>query len=324
MAYIVTDYMPLKMPIPGSREPAQIALINENSQTIAGHDHATGGGIPVAVLRAGLTANRPGPTQAGAFWFGTDTNLASLSTGTAWVDFVTAGSADVTLLDPVVRDSIRFGPEGTTTTDVVLQRSGSSDLLLGGSPLLTEAAGDVRYKPISYTPPPVDLTAYYTKTESDSRYVNTAGDSVTGSLNVAGSLSQAGQAVLTKPQADVYYVARDLADAKGDLFVASGDAALSRLPIGTNGYVLTADDAQTLGVRWAPSTGGGGGSDATYTHMQSTAAVVWVVTHNLSKYPAVDVVDSGGSTIIPDVHYDSTAQVTLTFGSATSGRVFCN
>jgi hypothetical protein len=69
---------------------------------------------------------------------------------------------------------------------------------------------------------------------------------------------------------------------------------------------------------------GGGGADATYVHVQSTASATWTVGHNLGKYPSVSVVDTGGTTVIPDVHYDSPAAVTLTFGAPTSGQAFCN
>lgn len=44
---------------------------------------------------------------------------------------------------------------------------------------------------------------------------------------------------------------------KGDLLVYG--SALARLPVGTNGQVLTADSAQTLGVKWAAASGGAGG-----------------------------------------------------------------
>ena len=42
-----------------------------------------------------------------------------------------------------------------------------------------------------------------------------------------------------------------LVDAKGDLLVASGADAVTRLAVGTNNYILTADDSATNGVKWA-------------------------------------------------------------------------
>jgi hypothetical protein len=42
-----------------------------------------------------------------------------------------------------------------------------------------------------------------------------------------------------------------LVDAKGDLLVGTADNAVSRVAVGTNGHVLTADSAETGGVKWA-------------------------------------------------------------------------
>jgi hypothetical protein len=45
-------------------------------------------------------------------------------------------------------------------------------------------------------------------------------------------------------------------DAKGDLVAASGADAAAKLTVGSNGQVLTADSAQTLGIKWAAAAGG--------------------------------------------------------------------
>jgi hypothetical protein len=48
-----------------------------------------------------------------------------------------------------------------------------------------------------------------------------------------------------------------LIDAKGDLIVGSADNTAARLAVGTNNYVLTADSAETNGVKWAAVSAGG-------------------------------------------------------------------
>lgn len=50
------------------------------------------------------------------------------------------------------------------------------------------------------------------------------------------------------------------ANAKGDLFAATADNTVTRLAVGTNGQVLTADSAESTGMKWATASSGGGAS----------------------------------------------------------------
>lgn len=64
------------------------------------------------------------------------------------------------------------------------------------------------------------------------------------------------------------------ATTKGDLLVENGTPALARLPVGTDGQVLTADSAQTLGVKWATPGGGSGGNPPAYNPQTGTSYVL--------------------------------------------------
>jgi len=51
-------------------------------------------------------------------------------------------------------------------------------------------------------------------------------------------------------------IQNSIVDAKGDLIAATGSDAVSRLAVGTNTYVLTADSTEATGLIWAaPTTG---------------------------------------------------------------------
>jgi len=48
---------------------------------------------------------------------------------------------------------------------------------------------------------------------------------------------------------------QDVIEAKGDLIVGTADDTVGRLAVGANGQVLTADSAQTTGLKWATPLG---------------------------------------------------------------------
>jgi len=52
-------------------------------------------------------------------------------------------------------------------------------------------------------------------------------------------------------------IAKSIVDAKGDLVAATAADTVSRLAVGANGTVLTADSAEATGLKWATPAGGG-------------------------------------------------------------------
>lgn len=79
-------------------------------------------------------------------------------------------------------------------------------------------------------------------------------------------------------------------DAKGDLVVGTGADTFSKLTVGTNGYLLTADSAEATGLKWAAAAGG-------------SSKVVQIVMGNTSTQTittSTTLVDSGlSATITP-------------------------
>jgi len=73
-----------------------------------------------------------------------------------------------------------------------------------------------------------------------------------------------------------------------------------------------------------PGAGGGGGGGVNFEYTQASPSATWAITHNLGVHPSVTVVDTGGTVVLPDVHYDSLNAITVSFGSATSGKAYLN
>jgi F420-0:gamma-glutamyl ligase-like protein len=62
----------------------------------------------------------------------------------------------------------------------------------------------------------------------------------------------------------------------------------------------------------------------TLVYNQVAPSASWTIAHNLGKYPSVEIVDSGGTVIIPDVVYVDLNTITASFASPTSGKAYLN
>ena len=94
-------------------------------------------------------------------------------------------------------------------------------------------------------------------------------------------------------EVDSEKIDKSIVDAKGDLLVATANDTISRLGVGTDGYVLTASAAASGGITWAMGTAGatGGGTDQVFYNNDQT------VTTNYSIPSGKNAISAGPITI---------------------------
>ena len=76
-------------------------------------------------------------------------------------------------------------------------------------------------------------------------------DFTAGSVIVAADMNKNFADIETFVNTTPGVVQKDIVDAKGDLIVATSADAVSRLAVGTNTYVLTADSGEATGLKWS-------------------------------------------------------------------------
>lgn len=73
-------------------------------------------------------------------------------------------------------------------------------------------------------------------------------------------------------------VAKSIVDAKGDLIAATAADTVSRLAVGANNTVLTADSSTATGLKWATPASSGGWTQITTGNLSGTETVVSITT----------------------------------------------
>jgi len=83
---------------------------------------------------------------------------------------------------------------------------------------------------------------------------------------------------------------------RGDLLVTNSGPVLTRLPIGSDGQVLTADTASTPGVKWAAAAGGGAPVDVPYVTLGNDATLTGE--RVLTAGDGIELTDGGANTTV--------------------------
>ena len=65
-------------------------------------------------------------------------------------------------------------------------------------------------------------------------------------------------------------------------------------------------------------------ADANLVFIQSIASSTWSVTHNLSKFPSVTIVDSAGDEVEGDIYYINNQSLNIVFSASFAGKVYLN
>lgn len=218
---------------------------------------ASSAGVAATFSRGDHTHGTPtAPTAASVGADPAGTAAAAVTTHNA---DTTAVHGIVNTADLVVTTDPRLSDARTPTAHAASHASAGSDPVTLAQSQVTNLTTDLAAK----QPLDADLTAIAGLTPSNDDVIQRKAGAWTNRTPAQLKTD------LAVTAADVGAIANTLADAKGDVIVATAADTWVRLPVGADGEVLTANSAETAGVEWA--AGGGGGSTLVVRRQRYTA-----------------------------------------------------
>lgn len=70
--------------------------------------------------------------------------------------------------------------------------------------------------------------------------------------------------------------------------------------------------------------GSGGGNDKNYIYEQTEPKNAWIITHNLGKYPCVEIINDNNIKIMGEIEYISENEIIARFNKEYTGKAILN
>ena len=140
-------------------------------------------------------------------------------------------------------------------------------------------------------------------------------DFTAGSVIVAADMNKNFADIETFVNTTPGVVQKDIVDAKGDLIVATSADAVSRLAVGTNTYVLTADSGEATGLKWSAAP-----ADATKMPLAGGTFTGSVTFEATNTFEAANTYQGASPMLLTGATTGNGYEITLTVTDPTADR----
>jgi hypothetical protein len=237
-ATTVTNSIATKLSLSGGTMTGAIAMstnkITGLGEPQAAQDAATKNYIDTQTTSAGASATAAAASAAAASASATSAATSATSAANSYTAVVGLTGAGI------LRDMGTITETDTTSTTY-----------LNIATIAASAANSASAAATSATSAAASATAAATSATNAATSATSAANSATAAATSATSAANSATAAANSAVAAASAIQAVIFDAKGDLIVASAADTAARLPVGSNGQILTAASTATYGVEWA-------------------------------------------------------------------------